>query len=384
MNDLDIARLRVYVVAPDVTPPYRFTGACESSPLYYNIVRLTTLGGVEGAAGVLSGDFYDEHDHEEFGGPHSFANAFRPVIGGLIGKNLLQREAIAADMLATRADPIPDPESLLEIAMWDAFARHVDMPLYRLLGGARERIPAYASSPVFETVEGYLDYVRRIQAMGYPAVKFHTQCDLDFDLEMTSAISAAFASTGLRFMVDLEQLYDYDNAVTLGRALSDMPCDWLEAPLEDTAIDAYVELRRAVGVDIISAGNTVVELPAMADAMTRGAWSRLRCDPCNVGGISAATRAMALASAHGLKTELQSYGYPLSQAANLHVMLGVDGCSYFEHPVPIEHYEYACANPIRIQADGCVSAPDGPGLGLDLDWDRIERDASLVIDTEAM
>ncbi len=220
--------------------------------------------------------------------------------------------------------------------------------------------------------------------MGYPAVKFHTQCDPDFDLEMTSAVSAAFASTGLRFMVDLEQVYDYENAVRLGRALSDMPCDWLEAPLDDTAIDAYAELRRAVGVDIISAGNTVVELPAMADAITRGAWSRLRCDPCNVGGISVATKAMALARAHGLKTELQSYGYPLSQAANLHVMLGVAGCSYFEHPVPVEHYEYACANPIRIEADGCVSAPDGSGLGLDLDWNRIERDATLVIDTETM
>ncbi len=55
-----------------------------------------------------------------------------------------------------------------------------------------------------------------------------------------------------------------------------------------------------------------------------------------------------------------------------------------EHPVPVEHYEYACANPIRIEADGCVSAPDGPGLGLDLDWKQIERDASLVIDTETM
>jgi L-alanine-DL-glutamate epimerase-like enolase superfamily enzyme len=382
MNDLDIVRLRVYVVAPDVTPPYRFTGTCEPSPLYYNIVRLTTRGGVEGAAGVLSGDYYDEDDCD--GNPHSFADAFRPVIGGLIGQNVLQREAIAADMLAARTAPIPDPESLLEIAMWDAVARDIDMPLYRLLGGARERIPAYASSPVFETVEGYLDYVRLIQGMGYPAVKFHTQCDPDFDLEMTSAVCTAFASTGLRFMVDLEQVYDYENAVRLGRALSDMPCDWLEAPLDDTAIDAYAELRRAVGVDIISAGNTVVELPAMADAITRGAWSRLRCDPCNVGGISAAMKAMALAGAHGLKTELQSYGYPLSQAANLHVMLGVAGCSYFEHPVPIEHYEYACANPIRIEADGCVSAPDGPGLGLDLDWNRIERGASLVIDTETM
>jgi L-alanine-DL-glutamate epimerase-like enolase superfamily enzyme len=95
-------------------------------------------------------------------------------------------------------------------------------------------------------------------------------------------------------------------------------------------------------------------------------------------------KAMALATANSLKTELQSYGYPFSQAANLHLMLGASGCSYFEHPVPVEHYEYACANPIRIEADGCVSAPDGPGLGLDLDWQQIERDASLVIDTDTM
>ena len=331
---------------------------------------------------MLSGDYCDEDDYND--DPHSYADAFRPVFGGLIGRNVRQREAIAADMLAARTAPIPDPESLLEIAMWDAFARDADTPLYRLLGGARERIPAYASSPVFETVEEYLDYARLIQGMGYRAVKFHTQCDPDFDLAMTSAVSAAFASSGLRFMVDLEQFYDYEQAVILGRALSDMPCDWLEAPLDDTAIDAYAELRRTVAVDIISAGNTVVELPAMADAISRGAWSRLRCDPCNVGGIAAATSAMALARAHGLKTELQSYGYPLSQAANLHVVLGVAGCSYFEHPVPIEHYEYACANPICIEADGCVRAPDGPGLGLEMDWNRIERDASLLIDTETM
>jgi len=382
MKDLDIARLRVYVTRPKVTPRYRYTGTCEPETLYCNVLRLTTRGGVDGAAGALSGDYYAPDAYDE--NPYRYANAFRPMIGRLIGRSVLQREAISSEMLAARADPVPDPESLIEIAMWDAFARKLEVPLNRLLGGFRERIPAYASSPVFDCVDEYLDYVRGIQAMGYPAVKFHTQCNLDFDLEMTSAITAAFASTGLRFMVDLEQVYDFDSAVKLGRALSEMPCDWLEAPLDDESVDAYAELRRAVDVDIISAGNTVVELPAMADAIARGAWSRLRCDPSNCGGILAACSAMALARAHGMKTELQSYGYPLSQAVNLHLMLGVAGCSYFEHPVPFEHFEYGCFNPIRIEADGCVRAPDGPGLGLDIDWKQIEDDALLVIDTEEM
>ena len=382
MNDLDITRLRVYLVAPKVTPPYRWTGTCKPSPVYYNIVRLTTACGIEGASGVLSGDYYEEQD--QYDDPEDFAEAFRLVIAGLIGKNLQQREEITESLLEARAAPIPDPESIIEIALWDAIARKADQPLYKLLGGAQKRIPAYASSPVFETVDEYLDYVRLIQRKGYLAVKFHTQCDPDFDLEMVSAVSNAIADTDLRFMVDIEQTYDYERSIILGRALSKMSCDWLEAPLDDTDIDAYVELRRAVDVDILCAGNTVVDLPDIADAIERGAWSRLRCDPCNVGGISAAIKAMELANSHGLKTELQSYGYPLSQAANLHVMLGVNGCSYFEHPVPFEHFEYGCANPIRIEKDGCVSAPQGPGLGLDLDWDQIERDASLVIDTNTL
>ena len=70
MKDLDIVRLRIYVVAPDVTPPYRFTGTSEPITMHYNIVRLTTRGGVEGAAGVLS----EENDDDR----HNFADAFRP------------------------------------------------------------------------------------------------------------------------------------------------------------------------------------------------------------------------------------------------------------------------------------------------------------------
>jgi L-alanine-DL-glutamate epimerase-like enolase superfamily enzyme len=91
---------------------------------------------------------------------------------------------------------------------------------------------------------------------------------------------------------------------------------------------------------------------------------------------------MELGRTHGMKTELQSYGYPLIQFANLQIMLGVPGCSYFEQPVPLEHYDYACLNPVRIDDDGCVGAPDGPGLGLLIDWNQIERDAMLVLDTE--
>ena len=129
MNDLDIARLRVYVTQPKVTPRYRYTGTCEPETLYCNVLRLTTRGGVEGVAGALSGDYYapDAYDAN----PYSYADAFRPMIGALVGRDVLHREAISAEMLAARADPIPDPESLVEIAMWDAFARALGPTTWR-------------------------------------------------------------------------------------------------------------------------------------------------------------------------------------------------------------------------------------------------------------
>jgi L-alanine-DL-glutamate epimerase-like enolase superfamily enzyme len=380
MTDLDITRVRVYAVTPDTTPTFKFAGTREPVTLHHIIVRLSTRGGVEGVAGAFPDQNATIDANDDCVGDS--VNEFRPLIGTLVGQSVLRREAISAEMLAACSATIPYAESLLDMAMWDAYAHSRDEPLYRLLGADRARIPAYACSPVFDTVDEYLDYIRVIADMGYPAVKFHTQCDLDFDLEMVTTVTAALQSTDLRFMVDLEQAYDFDSAVELGRALAQMPCEWLEAPFRDELIDNYAELRRAVDVEVIPDGDVVIALPDMADAITRGAWSRLRCDPTCVGGISAVCAAMELGRTHGMKTELQSYGYPLIQFANLQIMLGVPGCSYFEQPVPLEHYDYACLNPVRIDDDGCVGAPDGPGLGLLMDWNQIERDAMLVLDTE--
>ena len=315
--------------------------------------------------------------------PGPAVEAFLPLLGDLVGRNTLDRTAITADLLARRTQPIPDPESLLDIAMWDAVARQSGLSLTALLGGHQTSIAAHASSPVFDTVTAYLDYCQDLVTAGYPAVKFHSMCQPAFEIELAQAVNKRFGDK-LRFMVDLEQSYVFDDAVRLGIVLADMPCDWLEAPLKDTDLGAYAELNRAVGVDIIPAGNTLVDLDDMARALDMGAWSRLRCDPNNCGGITQAIKAMGLASAHGLKTELQSYGYPLAQAANLALMLGVEGCTYFEQPVPVEHFDYGVTNPIRIDGEGMVRLPAGPGFGLDIEADRIEADAYAVIDTDCL
>lgn len=82
----------------------------------------------------------------------------------------------------------------------------------------------------------------------------------------------------------------------------------------------------------------------------------------------------SLAEAFGLPVELQSWGYSLIQAPNLHLELSLARSSFFELPIPYEAYEYAVENPIRLRPDGTVVAPELPGIGLGVDWDRIATD----------
>lgn len=372
-RDLDIARVRVYAVGPETTPRFRFSGQTEHLFMTYTIVRVTSRNGLEGSGGVDTegvGDF-----------DRSLAEKLQPLIGSLPGQSPLNRAKITQALLKDRTAPVPEAESLIDIALWDLVAVQADLPLYQLLGGARSCIPTYASSPVFETAGEYMDYTALVQAAGYPAVKFHTQGILDWDLRMVRAVHERFGETSMKFMLDLEQMYTREQALIIGRELSRLKYTWLEAPLDDTDLEGYRTLRSRVGVPVLSSGNTIVELSQIKKALDMGCWSALRTDPCVVGGITTALKVMALAESYGMSVELQSYGYPLSQAANLHLMLAAENCSYFEQPFPPEHYDYGARTPVQVDPKGFARAPSGSGLGVVIDWEQIESDAFLIYDT---
>ena len=86
---------------------------------------------------------------------------------------------------------------------------------------------------------------------------------------------------------------------------------------------------------IIAAGNTWLDLQMIEQAIKLDAWSAVRVDATICGGITPIRKVMALAEAHGMNVEVQCWGYTLTQAANLHVMLGFGNCTYFEQPAPL-------------------------------------------------
>ena len=166
-------------------------------------------------------------------------------------------------------------------------------------------------------------------------------------------------------------------ALRVGRELDDLGFAWLEAPFPDQDLDGYADLRRRVGVPILPAGNTILDIQQVGQALRLHPWDAVRFDVTIAGGFTPARKLAGLAESWGLRVELQSWGYTLIQAANLHFGLAYEHTGHFEFPVPPEPYEYGVENPFRVRPDGYVDAPTGPGLGVIVDWERM-REATVA------
>jgi L-alanine-DL-glutamate epimerase-like enolase superfamily enzyme len=373
MNEHRIDRAEVFVVGPDVE---RYTWAEGMSDQYMvNVVlRLTASSGLQGVAGAAMIT------------PHGFDRAtgesLRTVLPDVMGKGPAEREALWHGMRNLGTPTIPQAQSLVDIALWDMAARHAKMPLYQLLGGARDKILSYASTPLLADAEAYVDYVGERYAEGYKAVKFHCWCVPERDLPMCEAVHKKFDGK-LALMLDVEQRYDLFGAIRVARRLGEMGFAWFEAPLVDTDIEGYCQIKRASTAPVIPAGNTWTDLQMLAQAAKLDCWSSLRVDATICGGITPIRKVMALAEAHGMNVEVQCWGYTLTQAANLHVMLAYRNCTYFEQPNPYPAFEYGAHDVIRTDKEGYVHAPPGDGLGIGIDWPAIEKAAILKYEMRA-
>ena len=371
---MQIERVEVRVVAPSVQ---RFTWSHDLQEQYMTnaIVRITTNDGNEGVGGVSN---YTSYDYDRY-----TCETLRHMIPALVGKDPLSRET-SWPGLWPRVFPLP-PQALaaIDIALWDLMGKVAGLPIYQLLGGATDRIPSYASTPLLDDVAAYLRFVEEMIALGFRGVKFHCWCLPEKDIKLARAVRKEF-SDGVTFMLDVENNYDLQSALWVGRELADLGFTWFEAPLMDYDLPGYRELTSSVDVPILPSGNWIQDLPPFQHALETRCWSAARTDVTVCGGFTPARKYLSLVEAAGMQCEIMSWGNTLVSAANLHLMLGTGLCTYYEQAVPWEPYEYGMHDVIRTQPDGHVVAPSGPGLGVQVDWDAMERATIHWLDTRSL
>lgn len=368
-SDLEIDRIEVYAIGPEIKR-YKWVWDMAEQFMTHTIVRVFTKGGLEGVAGAIS--------FSEYGFSSAVAETLRRMVPDLLGASALNREALWYRLRRLDFPTAPQAQSLMDIVLWDLAAKAADMPLYQFLGGARSKVLSYASTPLLENKEAYIDAVAKLSEQGFKAFKFHCWCDIDRDMPMVQAVHKRFGSdASLRFMLDAEMRYSPAEALKAARVLEELNYEWFEAPFMDTDLHGYRELRRNVKVPIVPAGNWLLAPGLIEAAIQMGCWSSARIDVTVAGGFTPTRKIMAIAAANSMNVEVQCWGYMLTQAANLHLMLAYDNCTYFEQPIPFEPYEFGAIDTIRTDSEGYVHAPTGPGLGIRMDWDAVKKAAFL-------
>lgn len=358
-----IEEVVVRVVGPNVQ---RYTWS-HDLPEQFNTMTLVQIRTNEGIEGIGAVGNYTSYDFDRY-----TAETIRHMIPLLIGADPLQREGLW-NRLRSRAFPqTPGAIAAVDIALWDLLGKIANIPIYQLLGGARDRILAYASTPLLADIPAYLKFVDHVLEQGFRAIKFHAWCLPDRDLELCRAVRQHHPGLETAFMLDVENNYDRRSALRVADELADLGFTWFEAPLHDSDLEGYRYLTTRTRIPILPSGNWIQDLPAFGEALRTHCWGAARTDVTVCGGITPGHKAMILADAAGMNCEVMSWGYTLVSAANLHLMLSLPNCTYYEQAVPFETYEYGVENTIRTGVDGYVRAPQGPGLGIEIDWKAIE------------
>jgi L-alanine-DL-glutamate epimerase-like enolase superfamily enzyme len=110
---------------------------------------------------------------------------------------------------------------------------------------------------------------------------------------------------------------------------------------------------------------------SVAECIASRVVDMVRADVSWSGGITGTMKTAHLAEAFGVACEIHTAVYHPLDLVNLHVCAAIRNCSFFELLAPTELFDFGLASPIRIEAGHAV-LPDGPGLGIALDWDFIE------------
>jgi len=360
-DETRIVSVEVHAVGTESTNARYYAGS-EVWKQINNILRITTADGFEGMSGVVSenqGEFSEEQLLE-----------LQSVTADLLALKSLDPVEVGMMLELTRPDLSDASRANIDIALWDLAASRAGRPLYEILGAKRNSIETYASLPFYDSLPEYVEAVNEYAKLGYNIFKFHVWGSIEEDSKLVQLIQQTFADSPYRFMMDLEGAYGFEDALRLGEEMDERLFIWFEGPIDDELLEQYSELRKRLSVPIIPAGYNIYSPEFIKQGIKTDSWDAGRFDTTTIGGISKALELLMIANDAGLPIAIQSWGHSLAQATNLHLMLANERTRYFEASMPKEAYEFGMKNG-NLLDEGQVVAPEGNGLGIEVDWDNL-------------
>ncbi len=275
---------------------------------------------------------------------------------------------------------------VVDMALWDLAGRTLNQPVYKLLGGYRDKVLAYASTMCGDELEGGLDtpeaYARfalQCKERGYKAFKLHTwqppvrgAPDVKWDVAACAAVREAVGDE-MALMIDPFHYYSRTEALYLGQELEKLGYHWIEEPMDEHSTSSYVWLADQLSIPVVGPETAEGKMHTRAEWIVRGASDISRGGVGDVGGITPLIKVVHLCEAFNVAMEVHGGG-----SGNLHVLcaMGIPGEMYERgllHPF-LDHDQPApwlneIADP--MDDEGYVHVSQRPGLGEEINFDYI-------------
>jgi L-alanine-DL-glutamate epimerase-like enolase superfamily enzyme len=361
-----ITRIRLERRRLELDPP--FLAAWDPDPRRSFEATIVFVETDEGVTGVGSGDTMDgfERYEELFTGRDPLE----------IDRHVNVLETIAFH--AARYWP-------LEAALWDLAGKADGKPVAELLGGGKDRVPVYASTADRRAPSERAESALALRDEGFKALKIRIdRTRVEDGVAAVVAVRGAVGDTmgimvdlnqGWRMPGDLSPALPRDAVRAVAERLRDLDVVWLEEPVPREDVEGYAALRAAVGIRV--AGGEMARTPAeFEDFEAADALDVYQPDAVLAVGLLRAKELALRVLERGRWFTPHTWTNGIGLLANLHLTAAVGGGPYIEFPYDPpgwtpERRDFMLAEPIRIDADGCLAVPRRPGLGFEL------ADASL-------
>lgn len=264
----------------------------------------------------------------------------------------------------------------IDIALWDILGKAAGLPIAKLLGGmGRERIDVYAAAVNWVDDAEADRELERYKSEGFPRIKVKMAKPVKEACRRIERLRKQ-AGDDVALCVDANWAYNLDEAVEVGRALSANGYFWFEEPLAPENEQGYEELRKRCDVPL-AAGESNFTADQAQRLVANRTLSILQPDVARAGGISETRRMAEYAALHdvGYAPHIGMSGI-ICETASVHLAAALPNFRVMECECDLSPFKRELADlaPGCIrQKNGTLDVPEGPGLGIEIDWDAVKR-----------
>jgi len=270
----------------------------------------------------------------------------------------------------------PFAKAGIELALFDLLGKHLRVPLYQLLGGAVRDFELPTRFPIMPVGPAEsADVARRMVAVGFHTMKLKVGHDpLEYDLERLRQVREAVGDD-IRLTVDANGGWSVHDAIRAAPRLEELGVVFVEQPVHRLDLEGLARVRQHIRLPVM-ADESVFTVQDALRCLQGGAADIISIYPGKNGGLLNTLTIAAMCEAVGVHCAIGSnLEWDLGSAAMAHACAAIPNIGVERYAAdiigPVFHTEHA-TTPSLCPKPGFVTVPQGPGLGLEIDWERVE------------